>query len=65
MKYVILLGDGMGDHPIKELGGKTPLAAAKIPNMNYLAQNGAGWDMAVANLNAYIEGKALPRPEGF
>jgi len=40
MKYIILLGDGMGDHPIKELGGKTPLAAAKIPNMNYLAQNG-------------------------
>jgi uncharacterized protein YndB with AHSA1/START domain len=31
----------------------------------YLEQNGHGWDMALANLNAYIEGKALPRPEGF
>jgi uncharacterized protein YndB with AHSA1/START domain len=32
---------------------------------NYLKQNSAGWDLALANLNAYIEGKPLPRPEGF
>lgn len=31
----------------------------------YLQQNGYGWDMALSNLNAYIEGKPLPRPEGF
>lgn len=31
----------------------------------YLAQNGAGWELALSNLNAYIEGKPLPRPEGF
>lgn len=40
MKYIVLVGDGMADYPIRELGGKTPLEVAKIPNMNYLAQNG-------------------------
>jgi 2,3-bisphosphoglycerate-independent phosphoglycerate mutase len=36
MKYLILVGDGMGDHPIAELGGKTPLQAAKTPTMDRL-----------------------------
>lgn len=40
MKYVILLGDGMSDWPVKELGGKTPLQAAHTPNMDYLARHG-------------------------
>jgi len=31
----------------------------------YLEQNGAGWELALGNLNAYIEGKPLVRPEGF
>jgi 2,3-bisphosphoglycerate-independent phosphoglycerate mutase len=31
MRYVILVGDGMGDYPIPELGGKTPLEAARTP----------------------------------
>ena len=31
----------------------------------YLEQNGAAWELALANLNAYIEGKPLVRPEGF
>ena len=31
----------------------------------YLEQNGAGWDLALGNLNAYIEGKPLVKPEGF
>jgi len=44
MKYLVLIGDGMSDLPLKELGGKTPLAAAKTPNLDYLAQNGlCGW----------------------
>ena len=30
MKYVIVLGDGMADEPIEELGGKTPLEYANI-----------------------------------
>ena len=40
MKYIILLGDGMSDYPISELGGKTPLQAARTPNMDYLAAHG-------------------------
>ena len=41
MKYIILLGDGMSDYPLTELGGKTPLQAAKTPNMDYLAAHGS------------------------
>jgi len=40
MKYIVLVGDGMGDYPIKELGGRTPLEAAKTPNMDYIAHHG-------------------------
>ena len=31
-KYIVLIGDGMSDFPLKELGGQTPLEAAKTPN---------------------------------
>jgi 2,3-bisphosphoglycerate-independent phosphoglycerate mutase len=37
MKYVVILGDGMADWPIEELGGLTPLAYAKTPAMDELA----------------------------
>jgi len=40
MKYVVLLGDGMSDEPIEELGGKTPLEYASTPNMDRLAREG-------------------------
>ena len=40
MKYVIILGDGMGDYPIDKLGGKTPLAVANKPMMDTLATKG-------------------------
>lgn len=40
MKYVILLGDGMADEPLKELGGKTPLEYAGTPFMDELAGKG-------------------------
>lgn len=38
MKYVIVLGDGMADEPIEELGGKTPLAFAETPNLDILSK---------------------------
>lgn len=38
MKYVIVLGDGMADEPIEQLGGKTPLEYAKTPNMDRLSK---------------------------
>lgn len=40
MKIIVLLGDGMSDQPCKELDGRTPLQAAKTPNMDRMAQNG-------------------------
>jgi len=30
-----------------------------------LTQDSFGWEQALENLNAYIDGKPLPRPEGF
>jgi len=41
MKYVLLIGDGMADYPLEELGGKTPLAVAETPNMDWIARNGS------------------------
>lgn len=38
MKYVVVLGDGMADEPIEELGGKTPLEVAVTPQMDRLAK---------------------------
>ncbi|HVN90378.1 MAG TPA: cofactor-independent phosphoglycerate mutase [Candidatus Binataceae bacterium] len=40
MKYIILHGDGMADWPCDELGGKTPLEAARKPNMDRIASCG-------------------------
>ena len=40
MKYLFIVGDGMADEPIPELGGKTPLEAARTPNMDSLARGG-------------------------
>jgi len=40
MKYIIILGDGMSDYPIKSLGNKTPLMAANIPNIDKLCSMG-------------------------
>lgn len=40
MKTVILVGDGMGDYGLDELGGKTVLEAALTPGMDHLAAHG-------------------------
>ena len=40
MKYVVLVGDGMGDYPVSALGGKTVLQAAHIPHIRRLAAAG-------------------------
>ncbi len=40
MKYLILVGDGMGDEPMEELGGRTPLEAADTPVMDSLCSHG-------------------------
>lgn len=52
MKYVILLGDGMSDQAVEALGGKSPLQAAKTPNMDLMAKRG-------------VLGLAQTVPEGY
>lgn len=39
-KYLVILGDGMADEPLSELGGKTPLEYARTPNMDRIARDG-------------------------
>ena len=40
MKHIIILGDGMADHPVEALGGKTLLQYAPVPMMDRLAHEG-------------------------
>lgn len=41
MKVLVVLGDGMADEPLAELGGKTPLEYARTPNFDRIAREGA------------------------
>ncbi len=40
MKYLVLLCDGMADHPLPQLGDQTPMTVANKPMMNRLAAEG-------------------------
>lgn len=40
MKTVMIIIDGMGDEPIANLEGRTPLEAAFIPNIQYISSHG-------------------------
>ena len=40
MKYILVIGDGMADNPVPELGGLTPLQYAKKPFIDALAAKG-------------------------
>lgn len=40
MKHLLIVGDGMADYPVPELGNKTPLQVAKKPNMDMIAAKG-------------------------
>jgi len=52
MKYAIIIPDGASDEPLAELGGRTPLEAARIPNMSRVAMEGR-------------QGTVRTIPEGF
>lgn len=52
MKYILIIGDGMADNPVEELGGKTPLEYAEIPGIDALAKKG-------------VVGSVLTVPEGL
>ncbi len=40
MKYIVIIGDGMSDYPVKKLNGETPLMVAKKPSIDRIARNG-------------------------
>jgi len=40
MKGILVILDGLGDLPSKQLGDKTPLEAAEMPNLDFLANRG-------------------------
>src|SRR5438105_9971146 len=40
MKYVVCVPDGASDEPVDELGGRTPLEVAAMPNLAALAARG-------------------------
>ena len=74
MKCILILGDGMADEPIPQLGGKTPLEYAQTPNMDRMAREGAcgllhtipdgfepGSDIANMSILGYAPEKVLYR----
>src|SRR5947208_1429113 len=40
MKYAIVIPDGAADEPVEALGGRTPLQAADLPEMDWIAREG-------------------------
>ncbi len=40
MKYLVIIPDGIADHALDELGGKTPLEVARVPNLDAFAKMG-------------------------
>jgi 2,3-bisphosphoglycerate-independent phosphoglycerate mutase len=58
MKILLTLIDGLGDAPIPELENKTPLEAAKTPNLDFLAENGV-----CGQVLAWVEKGKLPTSE--
>jgi len=41
VKVLVVVGDGMADEPLAELGGRTPLEFARTPNFDRIAREGA------------------------
>lgn len=52
MKFILVIGDGMADNPVEELGGLTPLQYASIPTIDTMASQG-------------VVGSVLTVPEGL
>ena len=43
-KVLLIIIDGLGDRLIKEFGNKTPLEAAKTPNLDMIAKKITMWN---------------------
>ncbi len=52
MKYAIVLPDGAADEPVEQLDGRTPLEAARTPNIDWISTNGR-------------QGRVVTVPDGF
>ena len=46
-KAILVVMDGLGDRPLRELGGLTPLEAAHTPNLDALAAKDRPYKAAV------------------
>lgn len=66
MRYALIIPDGAADEPIGELGNRTPLEAARLPNIDWIANRGRigtvkyvpagmqpGSDIAIMSLMGY------------
>ena len=66
MRYAVIIPDGAADEPIGELGNRTPLEAARLPNIDWVASHGRsgtvkhipasmlpGSDIAIMSLMGY------------
>ena len=66
MKYAIIIPDGAADEPLEELDNRTPLQAAEIPNIDWIAGHGkcgtvcnvpddlpCGSDVAILSVTGY------------
>jgi 2,3-bisphosphoglycerate-independent phosphoglycerate mutase len=73
MKYLLIVGDGMADYPVPELGNRTPLQVAYKPNMDRIAASGRsgliknvpdqctpGSDVAICSVLGYDPKKYCP-----
>lgn len=75
MKYILVIGDGMADHPLDTLGGRTPLEASKKDAIDDLARHGVlgsvrnvpdgfapGSDTAIMSIFGWLAAQILFRP---
>ncbi|MCS6776739.1 MAG: cofactor-independent phosphoglycerate mutase [Chloroherpetonaceae bacterium] len=53
MKYILIVPDGAADEPLPELDQRTPLQAARTPNLDRLAESGRVGAVQVTPLDMY------------
>jgi 2,3-bisphosphoglycerate-independent phosphoglycerate mutase len=56
MKYSVVLGDGMSDYPVRELGDRTPLMCARKPNMDFVAGHASHYGLCQSTVESLPAG---------